>query len=219
MFVRVPSVILVGFASALSLVACQDKAQPDYAKCVQAEVAGDLMLAWMNCNTAVDADPNSASGKAAAAKLVGLKPKYEAWKADRDAKEAAAAAARAKAEATARAQAAAAAREKVSAKYWGFERDDQCTAKGLPPFRKDYGGGTLAEDQMVQRRTGVRPYSRAVTTPRSLSRSAVRGSVGTSSYCPRPGSKVCRRDAPVFGDQQIVDSGASQTPPSPGRCE
>lgn len=163
MFDRVQSRVLVAFALTL-MVACTDKAEPNYAKCIQAEAAGEIGTAWNFCTGAVGADPNSTSGKAAASKLTSMKPKYDAWLADQKAKAAAAAeaqgradAARAAAEAQARAQAAAAARTKVRPKYDGYDPDTTCTAKGLPPFRKDYGGGTLAEDQMVAQADGCSP--------------------------------------------------------------
>ncbi len=138
-------VIFVSFLNA----GCADKAEPDYARCVKAEAAGDLDVAWKACGAAVDADANSTSGKAATAKLANIKPKYEAWQADQEAKAAAASSARRKADAEARAEAARALRQKVSAKYWGFEPDDQCQSDGKPPFRKDYGGGTYRENETV----------------------------------------------------------------------
>jgi hypothetical protein len=146
------------------LLACQDKAQPDYAACVQADTAGEVGKAWDSCTAAVGADPNSTSGKAAAAKLMAMKPAYDQWKADQGAKAAAAAAAqeqadeaRAKAEAEEQARAVTAARAKVHPKYDGFDPDTTCTAKGLPPYRKDYGGGTIAEDQMIAQADGCQP--------------------------------------------------------------
>jgi hypothetical protein len=149
---------------ALLIVACQDKAQPDYAACIQSDAAGDVGKAWDSCTAAVGADPNSTSGKAAAAKLIAMRPAHDKWKADQAAKAAAAAEAqrkvdeaRAKAEAEARTLAVAAARDKVRPKYDGFDPDATCTAKGLPPYRKDYGGGTLAEDQMIAQADGCQP--------------------------------------------------------------
>lgn len=68
------------------LSACKDKAEPDYAKCIQADTAGDLQGAWDSCNAAVAADPNSTSGKAAGAKLAEMKPKYDARQAKQGAK-------------------------------------------------------------------------------------------------------------------------------------
>jgi hypothetical protein len=71
----VPSWLVV---ATFLLSACTDKAQPDYAKCVQADSAGDLQGAWSACNAAVAADPNSTSGKAAATKLAEMRPKHNA---------------------------------------------------------------------------------------------------------------------------------------------
>lgn len=145
------SVVLAMFA-----VACEDKAKPAYAECVTAEAKGDFLAAEKACSKSVTSDPTSTSGKAAAEKLKAMQPAIETAKkqqAEADAKAAeerrAADAARQQAEAAARARAAADARRKVRTKYWGFEPSDTCTAKGLPPFQKDYGGGTLEEDEMV----------------------------------------------------------------------
>jgi len=38
---------------------------------------------------------------------------------------------------------------KVKVESWGTEPDGMCAAKGLPPFKKSYEGGTIAEDEMV----------------------------------------------------------------------
>jgi hypothetical protein len=51
-------------------VGCADKAQPDYAKCVAAEAAGDLAGAQAGCADAIKADPDSKSGRDAAQKLI-----------------------------------------------------------------------------------------------------------------------------------------------------
>lgn len=151
MILGAPVVVLVAFA-----VGCKDKAQPDYAACLQADTAGDVKKAWDSCNAAVAADPNSTSGKAAAAKLTEMKPKYDGWKKDQDAMAAAQAeqqrqadAARAKAEAETRKAAAAAARQKVEKKYYGFERDGECVDKGLPPYRCALEGGSRVEIDLV----------------------------------------------------------------------
>ena len=151
---RMIGVVFV-IAAVVALVGCEDKAKPDYVKCVQADTAGDAVAAWTACNAAVAADPNSTSGKEAAKRLDEkildeLKPKYDAWKADQDAKAAAAA----QAAAQARADAIASARRKITLSYWGHDPDDQCTALGKPPYRINYGGGKLAEDQMVARADG-----------------------------------------------------------------
>ena len=148
-------VLVIGVV-AFGLPGCKDKAKEPYAKCVQLDVAGDVKGAWDACNAAVAADPNSTSGKAATAKLAGMKAKYQAWKKADDEKQARAAEQRRKADEAAQqaAQAAAAQRmaqlkQKVSKKYWDAEPDSDCTGKGLPPYRWDYSGGTYAEDQEV----------------------------------------------------------------------
>jgi hypothetical protein len=135
-------------------VGCTDKAKDNYAKCVQADTAGDVEGAWKACTDAVGDDPNSTSGKAAAAKLTAMKPAYDKWKADQDAKAAAAAAAQAKAdeerrqaEATAEKQRIAALRAKIHRAYDGFDPDGDCQSNGYPPFREDYTGGTYDENE------------------------------------------------------------------------
>jgi hypothetical protein len=75
---------LSAFGMLVLLAACEDKAQPDYDRCVQmarpctckpddplcsCPPGEDLKAAWDACNAAVAADPNSKSGKLAAAKL------------------------------------------------------------------------------------------------------------------------------------------------------
>jgi hypothetical protein len=143
-------------ALALGLAtACADKAQPDYARCVQADTSGDLDAAWKACNDAIGADPASASGKAAAAKMAEMKPKYDKWreeqaqKAEAAAKiERAAAIERAQADEVARARAAAELRRKVRP-AGDNEPDGECQAKGMPPYRNDYRGGTYEENEQV----------------------------------------------------------------------
>ncbi|MBU2572841.1 MAG: hypothetical protein KKH28_02030 [Elusimicrobia bacterium] len=63
---------------------CQDKATPGYAQCVQLDIKGDIGGAWDACNAAIGADPSSKNGKAAAAKLIGMKPTYDQWKAEHE---------------------------------------------------------------------------------------------------------------------------------------
>ncbi len=90
------------------IVGCGDKAQADYAKCVQLDTSGDLAGAVAACSAAIGADPNSQSGKAAADKIASINGKLAAKeKADTDAKAAAQALAAAQAAAQARASAAA----------------------------------------------------------------------------------------------------------------
>lgn len=47
-------------------------------------------------------------------------------------------------------------RAKVTVKWWGFEKDGTCTGKGLPPYRKDYEGGTFDENERVAKHDGCK---------------------------------------------------------------
>lgn len=50
-------------------------------------------------------------------------------------------------------------RQKVTVKWWGTEKDGTCTGKGLPPYRKDYEGGTFDENEKVAKYDGcVSPF-------------------------------------------------------------
>jgi hypothetical protein len=50
-------------------------------------------------------------------------------------------------------------RQKVSVKWWGTEKDGTCMGKGLPPYRKDYEGGTFDENEKVAKHDGcVSPF-------------------------------------------------------------
>lgn len=151
------------------LIGCKDKAKDPYAKCLQLDAASDIKGAWEACNAAVAADPTSTSGKAATAKLTELKPKYDAWKQADEAKQAKEAEARrkaneeaARAAREAEAQRVATLRQKVTRKYDGTEPDTECTGKGLPPYRWDYGGGTFAENQEVASADGCRKLHQTV---------------------------------------------------------
>jgi hypothetical protein len=128
----------------MSLVACQDKAKPDYDKCVEAETSGDMVLARDSCTAAIAADPNSTSGKAAAVTLADINKKFAEYEAGKAAKARAATPAAAE-----KAPTAADLRGKVRKKYWGHEPDGECTGKGLPPLKIDYEGGTDKEDEAV----------------------------------------------------------------------
>lgn len=55
-------------------IGCEDKAQEPYGKCVTQEAGGNVIAAAYECEKAVQADPNSTSGKAAAAKLAAMQP-------------------------------------------------------------------------------------------------------------------------------------------------
>jgi membrane protein involved in colicin uptake len=156
------------------LTACSDKAQPDYAKCVQADTTGDLAGAVKACSDAIGADPNSTSGKAAATKLAEIKPKYDAWKADQDAKAAAAAEAKraadavqAKAQAEARAVQAKAEAEARQAAVTDLRRrvkglfaydnkpDSRCLAEGKPPTPGTMRAGPTTRMNRLRSPTGA----------------------------------------------------------------
>lgn len=47
-------------------------------------------------------------------------------------------------------------RKTVRIKWWGDEKDAQCVGKGLPPFRKDYEGGTFDENEKVALHDGCK---------------------------------------------------------------
>ena len=158
-------IILVGVTG---LLGCTDKAQPDYAKCVQADTSGDVKTAWDSCNAAVGADPNSTSGKAAATKLAEMKPRYDSWKADQDAKVAAAAAAQAKAAAAAaeqqrqdQAAAMAAVRRKVH-RTRSETFDGSCAGQGKPGTSYRYEGATYDANAAVARGDGCSPENDTV---------------------------------------------------------
>ncbi len=53
----------------LVVAGCGDKAEADFAHCVAADAKADFSTAAKACEAAIAADPNSTSGKAAAAKL------------------------------------------------------------------------------------------------------------------------------------------------------
>ena len=129
----------------LTIVACKDKAEPDYARCVQYEADDDPLAASNASKVAIVADPNSTSGKAAAQKLKDLTPAVEKAKAEKAKADEAAQQAAAQAEA-ARVRRL---RARVSKKYWGTNPDGDCTGKGLPPYKWSYEGGTFTEDREV----------------------------------------------------------------------
>ncbi len=73
---RLPILVLL----ASLVTGCSDKAKPEFAECVKLEAAGDLLAAWQACESAISADPNSESGKAAATKLKEMRERYDALK-------------------------------------------------------------------------------------------------------------------------------------------
>ena len=83
---------------ALALVACTDKATPDYQRCIELEAKGVLDQARAACAAAVSADGTSKDGLAAAAKIVEIDAKVQKEKARVDAEAAARAATETKAQ-------------------------------------------------------------------------------------------------------------------------
>lgn len=132
----------------MMLVACEDKAQHAYERCVVDEAAGKLDQAALDCDTAVKIDPNSTSGKAAAAKLAAMQPALAT------AKEASAAAA-AKAADEKKAKAAAQAAEDAACPKWvtictlGRHRDGSEKTTGAQYF------DTKAECEGVGAKAGL----------------------------------------------------------------
>jgi hypothetical protein len=137
------------------ITGCKDKADPDYAKCIQQDVQGDVTGAWLACSNAVYADPNSKSGIAAATKLAAMKPAYDAWKAADNARQAK--------EAEQQRMLAAAklieVRLRVRRSYVSKTPDADCTGKGMPPYFWTYSGGTYSEDSDVALSDGCRPFT------------------------------------------------------------
>jgi len=126
MFHRGSWVGVLGIAALI--VACEDKAKPAFERCTEAEAKKDWQDAVEACEFAVKRDPASASGKAAAQKLVDMRPSIEAAKVEK-----------AKADAIARVE-----QQKAQAKQLGaalanatIERaswsDGSCLSAGLPP--------------------------------------------------------------------------------------
>jgi TPR repeat protein len=68
--------LVVGLAVVVTgVLSCTDKAKPAFDRCVQADTAGDLPAALAACADAVKADPNSGSGKLAAARAAVIEQK------------------------------------------------------------------------------------------------------------------------------------------------
>ncbi|MCC6555978.1 MAG: hypothetical protein IT372_23705 [Polyangiaceae bacterium] len=121
-------------------------------KCEQAEARGEIEEAWDACSVAVTTDPTSKFADVAQAKLKKLQPEYDKAKKARAEKETQAAKEaeeRRKAAEAEQATRIEALRRKITIESYGFERDSECTGKGLPPFRKNYSGGTYDEDELV----------------------------------------------------------------------
>lgn len=147
-------IVGIVFGVALVLVAgCKPSPSEKWLQeCEQAEARGDVDGAWRTCSLALMTDPTSKFADVAQEKLKKLQPAYDKLEKERAEKKAQAA----KAEQAAREARLAALRQKVTPKWWGFEPDSECQAKGLPPFRKTYEGGLYAENETVALADGCR---------------------------------------------------------------
>ncbi|WP_437607322.1 hypothetical protein WMF20_41950 [Sorangium sp. So ce834] len=142
--------VLAAVVLAGSVVGCTDKAEPEYARCMDLEKRGELVLAARACEAAIRQDPHSKSGVAAAGRLKSMQPALDAQRAaERRAYDDSH-----PSDDGARAAKAAALKSKVRVKSWGAEPDAECSGKGLPPFRKSYEGGTFEEDELVAEADG-----------------------------------------------------------------
>lgn len=143
------SVILA--LSVAALLACDDKAREPYAKCVTQEAGGNVIAAANECEKAVQADPNSTSGKAAATKLAAMQPALATAKEAKkiaDAKEEEEA--RRKRMAAAAAEAEAKKEEMAAlAKRIGCVRVDseECISSGKGRVYRECTGSTYAENE------------------------------------------------------------------------
>jgi hypothetical protein len=75
-----------GFLLVVALGACVDKAKPDWDRCMERDQNYDVPGAYSACQAAVAADPNGASGQAAAKKLDQLKPVIDRIQVEKDLK-------------------------------------------------------------------------------------------------------------------------------------
>lgn len=148
--------VFIVLVMSVVLAACEDLAQSDYARCVQAEAKGDPLGAEAFCQSAIVKDPTSHSGEAAAAKLKEMRPAIEAAEKVKAAAEAKAAEEQRKAEEAAKKAAAEARlarvrqlRGKVKGKFWELGPNGECRGRGMPPYRKVYEGATYAENTEV----------------------------------------------------------------------
>lgn len=78
----------LAFTFSVLLVGCMDKAKADYDKCVERDRNYDVAGAVSACQAAVAADPKSASGQAAAKKLLDLQTVNDKLKVEHDEKSA-----------------------------------------------------------------------------------------------------------------------------------
>lgn len=139
---------------ASNTVACEDKARPEFGKCVAADAKGDVLAAATACEAAVTADATSTSGKEAALKLASMQPAVTKARAEKAEKDAKAAAEKAKADeadrqATAQANAARAAQLKAKAKFRDTGEDDLCVSAGKPKNGLAITGGSYDDNEAV----------------------------------------------------------------------
>ena len=144
---------------ALIGVACTDKAEAPLRDCQRLLAQSKPDEARQECERAVNVDKTSRSGKQAAAILADLPATVESASPCSCPpgdplcaclkKRVIEPPAQPKPSAAEQTAVLDAAKQKVEAKFWSFDRDGECTGKGLPAFRKSYEGGTFEEDEMV----------------------------------------------------------------------
>jgi hypothetical protein len=114
----------------MTIVGCEDKAEPAYRDCVAADARGDILAAETACIMAIHIDDHSKSAEAATVKLRAMQPAIEK--------------AKAKAKAEAAAQAAPPAKPRpVATRY--DDIDDICSADGLGRKGYAFSGGTVGD--------------------------------------------------------------------------
>jgi hypothetical protein len=146
---------LVVLAVAALVTGCEDKAVGSWTECQQQEAKGDIGMAIYKCESAVREDPKSTSGKAAAAKLIELRPKLDAFKAKQ----------KADSEAAARAKDAEVAelKKKTRTSRLPTYVSEDCVSKGFPPNALEFTGGTYEQNEKVARARGC-VHARYVST-------------------------------------------------------
>lgn len=142
------------------LVGC-DKAKDDYANCIKLEQTNDPEGALRACNKAVELDPKSKSGEAAAVRVMDLRAtvyKLELAKREAELKE------RMKSvtpeQQAAGAQALQALRAKIHRSRSDRYSDDHCAGEGKPVHAYRYGGGTFSENESLASSDGCVPYDK-----------------------------------------------------------
>ncbi len=120
----------------LAVVGCEheDKAKPDYDRCLKLELIRSEGLPTSACMAAWNADWTSPSAKAAMQKANDLEAKLK--QADQAA-------------VADRPRALAEAKKKVDRHFYNHEKDGECVDKGLPAYRWSYEGGTRQEVDFV----------------------------------------------------------------------